>query len=559
MSKGTLHAVGQRSFDDLGTPLPEVTFCVLDFETTGGDPNTCTITEVGAVKVRAGERLGTFQTLVNPGRSIPPSITLLTGITESMVVQAPRIETVLPSLMEFLGDAVIVGHNVRFDMAFLQAALERSGRAPAANTTVDTVALARRLLRDEVPNCKLATLAERFRLPHQPSHRALDDAEATADLLHLLVERAAGMGVLGLDDLRSLPTMAGHAQAAKLRLTERLPRSPGVYLFRDRSGTVLYVGKATNLRARVRSYFSTEERKKVGALLAETERIDHKRTPTVLEATVLEMRLIHHLSPRYNSVGKRWERSVYVKLTKERFPRLSVVRQTKADGGVYLGPVRSHAVATAIVDAIESVVPLRRCTGRPGTGSICVPAQLGRSMCTCRGDVSPLQYAAVADRARSAMTSRPDLVIAPLRDRMAKLAADERFEEAAEARDRLQAFVQASQRQRGIDRLRSAAVLEVLDDAGHRYEFRRGRLTRYWEPGDPHAAGLAGVDPGREVEAVPEDPGPPNAGPLPAGLGDELMIAARWLDRHAAQLRVRRVVGSFANPVTALPGLSAKL
>src|SRR4051812_31983184 len=154
----------QRSFDDLGTPLFDVTFCVLDFETTGGSPADCTITEIGAVKLRGGECLGTFQTLVNPGQAIPRSITVLTGITEAMVYPAPRIEHVLPALLEFIGDAVIVGHNVRFDLAFLNNACERAQYARPANQFIDTCALARRLVRDEVPNCKLGTLATRLRL-----------------------------------------------------------------------------------------------------------------------------------------------------------------------------------------------------------------------------------------------------------------------------------------------------------------------------------------------------------------------------------------------------------
>jgi len=124
---------GQRSFDDLGTPLADVTFCVLDIETTGGDRNTDLITEIGMVKVRAGVCLGTLQTLINPGRAIPPMITVLTGITESMVVRAPAIEAVLPAMIEFLGDAVVVGHNVGFDMAFINSALTRRGDPEIVN------------------------------------------------------------------------------------------------------------------------------------------------------------------------------------------------------------------------------------------------------------------------------------------------------------------------------------------------------------------------------------------------------------------------------------------
>ena len=325
----------QRSFDDLGTPLYDVTFCVIDLETTGGSAETCAITEVGAVKVRGGQCLGTFQTLVNPGTTVPPEITVLTGITEAMVIPAPRIETVLPSLLEFIGDAVIVGHNVRFDLSFLRAALLRSGRPALANPSVDTCGLARRLVRDEVPNCKLGTLSSRFRLDHRPNHRALDDALATADLLHVLLERAAGLGVTGLDDLVALPTLAGAAQATKLGLTASLPRQPGVYLFRDRGGRVLYVGKATNLRSRVRSYFSGDTRRKVPQLLREVHTIDHQVCSSTLEAAVREVRLIHQHQPRFNRQSKDWSRYTYLKLTlAEAYPRLSVVRVVGDDGAL---------------------------------------------------------------------------------------------------------------------------------------------------------------------------------------------------------------------------------
>src|SRR4051795_9977770 len=151
----------QRSFDDLGTPLHDVTFCVVDLETTGGSAVDCAITEIGAVKFRGGRCLGTFATLVNPGVLIPPSITVLTGITQAMVLPAPRIEEVLPSFLEFARGTVIVGHNVRFDLSFLAAALQRHGYGALGHRSIDTCALSRRLLADEVPNHRLATLADR--------------------------------------------------------------------------------------------------------------------------------------------------------------------------------------------------------------------------------------------------------------------------------------------------------------------------------------------------------------------------------------------------------------
>jgi DNA polymerase III subunit epsilon len=177
--------------DDLATPLAQVTFVVLDLETTGGSPHTCAITEVGAVKVRGGELLGTFETLVNPGVALPPDITYLTGITEAMVAPAPPIESVLPALAEFIGDAVVVGHNVRFDLGFLRANLARLGYPPLANRSVDTCLLARRLLGDEVPDHRLGTVARHLRTDTVPNHRAMADAAATSEVLHRLLEIVA--------------------------------------------------------------------------------------------------------------------------------------------------------------------------------------------------------------------------------------------------------------------------------------------------------------------------------------------------------------------------------
>ncbi len=294
----------QRSFDDLGTPLSQVTFVVLDVETTGGSPASSSLTEVAAARYRGGELLATFQTFVRPDERIPPYITALTGISDAMVADAPRIGEMLPSFLEFLGGGVVVGHNVRFDLSFLNHALESTGRDRLANATVDTLALARRLVRDMVPNCKLGTLAAALRLPHQPSHRALTDVLATGDLLHALLERAGSFGIVGLEELLDLPRLVGHPQGAKLKLTNRLPHRPGVYWFTDATGDVLYVGKATDLHTRVRSYFSGDSRNKVGRLLRQMDAIHHRVCPGPLTAEVIEGRLIRAWSPPFNRQGK---------------------------------------------------------------------------------------------------------------------------------------------------------------------------------------------------------------------------------------------------------------
>ena len=561
----------QRSFDDLGTPLRETTFCVLDLETTGGSAADGGITEIGAVKVRAGECLGTFQTFVNPGCAIPRQITMLTGITEAMVAPAPTPDQVMATFCEFLGDAVVVGHNVRYDLGYLNGALERSGRPRLANRVVDTLGLARRLVREEVPNCRLSTLADRFRLAHRPSHRALSDALATADLLHLLIERAAAFGVCGLDDLVALPKLAAHPQAAKLRLTDHLPRQPGVYLFRDAGGRTLYVGKATDLRSRVRSYFSGDDRRKVGQLLREVARIDHVVCPSPLEAAVLEVRLIHRLEPRFNRQATTWRRYCYLKLTAEAFPRLSIVRAIRPDGSLYLGPLSSAKVARRVADAIETAVPIRRCTAAPGRGPArtgpCAPAQLGVASCPCSGAITEAEYARHVATVRRGLGAEPDLLLAPLEARMEALAGAERFEEAAEVRDRAAALAQALSRHRRFSALRAAGRVVVELDGRSRAELRRGRLVKTWTITaqgitavplpldlDPAAPDHMGVDLGATgSRGAPAEPAlDPLEDPLPKALADELACVAAWLDRQAHRLVV---VHADADPLATGPPL----
>ena len=541
----------QRSFDDLGLPLHDTVFCVIDLETTGGAPATDTITEIGAVKLQGGRCLGRFQTLVDPGRAIPPRITVLTGITEAMVLQAPRIETVLPALLEFLGDAVVVGHNVRFDLGFLNAALGRTDRPPLPNPHIDTCALARRLLQGEVPNHRLGTLADALRLEHRPSHRALDDALATGDLLHALIERTSALGVTGLDDLLALPTMAGHPQAAKLALTDRLPRGPGVYLFRDRDGRVLYVGKAANLRARVRSYFSTDERRKVAQLLREVATIDHLDCANGLEAAVRELRLIHEHLPRFNQQGTRASRYVYVKLTVERFPRLAIVRRVLDDGAHYLGPLSSQRVARSVVDALHTAVPIRRCTTRP-TGTArpapCAPAQLGVAACPCAGNLSETGYAAIVETIRRGFTNRPDLLLEPLDAKMRRLAAEERFEEAAAVRDRAQALVNALVRQRRYEQLRRCGQLVLAIGESSVVELDRGRLV-----GVHQRAARSGGQPRLAFDDDLARDAPPSGVEA-----DELLCVASWLDRNCHKLTIIHVEGPYTNPAVALPDFTAR-
>jgi DNA polymerase-3 subunit epsilon len=542
----------QQALDELGTPLVDVEFAVLDLETTGGSPATDRITEVGVVRVRGGEVTGTFHALVNPLMPIPPMITALTGITNAMVANQEPIEVVLPCLLEFLGDAVLVAHNASFDTRFLQAALHAHAYPPLESKVVCTARLARILLpRDEIPNVKLASLAHYLRAGTQPCHRAFTDARATVDVLHALLERAAGFGVLALNDLLTFPkirTQQRHSYR-KIHLADVLPRSPGVYLFRGRNNEVLYVGKAgKDLRGRVRSYFSGDGRAKVEELLDALVSIDHIVCANDLEASVREVSLIQRYRPHYNRRSRDPERFYcYLKLTRDRWPRLSIVRKLLDDGAHYLGPFTSTAQAELVKDAIEDALPLRRCTQAIGARKrvpACVLLELGRCLGPCTGEADADQYAGhIATLTRCLDGGDPEHLLTPLRQKMQSYAADQRYEQAALMRDRLEALSRALDDRRRIATICAAGelVLAKPHPCGREITvLRHGQLVSVTVVPTGGAIQLTHRVPGQDPEPI--------TGPPPRHRVDEIRLVARWLDQVAGEAELVAVSGTFASP-----------
>ncbi|HET6951171.1 MAG TPA: exonuclease domain-containing protein [Acidimicrobiales bacterium] len=482
------------------TPLHEVTFCVVDLETTGGSPAACAITEVGAAKFRGGECIGTFQTLVNPGVPVPPEITLMTGITEAMIGPAPPPDAVLPTLLEFIGRSVLVGHNLRFDVSFLDAALASSERDRLDLAMVDTMALARRLVRDDVDDCRLGTLAERFCLAHRPTHRALDDVLATADLLHVLLERAAGFGATALDDLLTLPHLAGHPHAVKLRLTTPLPRAPGVYALRDAQGRVTHVGRARNLRAEVRAAFSRERGRVPGSLLRTVQRLDYEVCTSGLHAAVVASRTADAVIPRRAARVRRYH---YVKLLTGRAPRLAVARTPSAQRARSLGPLPSASMARAVVDAVGSVVG---------------PDDL------------------------AAATSVHALVDTALRILRAEGGGGRG--ERRRAGHAVTVLAAAVRRQSRADQLRRAERLVLALPGDACVEIRRGRLVNAWSgPSPPPARACAPAFLPLHAVVLP-----PADRPLPREMAAEVAQVGAWLDRNAHRLRLLAVEGELSSP-----------
>ena len=544
----------QPGLDEIGEPLSAVTFVTVDLETTGGSPRTSAITEIGAVKTRGGEVIGEFQTLVDPGMPIPPMIVALTGITDAMVSSAPRIEEVLPSFLEFAQGAVLVAHNAPFDMGFLKAACREHGYRWPGSEVVDTVTLARRCTtNEEAPNKKLSTLARVFGTQVTPNHRALDDARATSEIMHHMFERLAAWGITHREDLDALRNPVPPSIRRKASLAEAIPARPGAYAFRGPNDEVLYVGTSKNLRARVKSYFTRgEQRRAIRDMLELAVRVEAFPTATELEANVLEIRMIERHRPRYNRRSMRPERTAWVRLTDEAFPRLSVVRSVSG-ASTHLGPMRGAGDAKLAVEALHELGGVRTCTTRlplaPRRGArACLLADLGSCSAPClHGEASG--YGEVAATLRDAIVGDPSPVVAALAERVAEFAGRLEFERAAALRDGVSALVAGAaeaQRLAALRRVTLVAARRVREDgrAGDAWEVAvviRGRL-----------AGTATVGSGAAVAVaasliLDEDDGGGAEGGDSFPLIEEQQLIAAWLEKPGT--RLVSVDGEWAQPV----------
>lgn len=529
-------------------PLRETTFVVVDLETTGGRTTGTeaappdAITEIGAVKVRGGTVLAEFATLVDPQRSIPPQIVQLTGITTAMVRDAPVISAVLPMFFEFAGNSVFVAHNAGFDIGFLRAAARQCDITWPRPKVLCTVRLARRVLsREEAPSVRLAELARLFSVATQPTHRALDDARATVDVLHALIERVGNQGVHTFADLRSYLPNVTPAQRRKRVLADGLPHRPGIYVFRGPSGEVLYVGTAVDLRRRVSQYFNgADPRGRIKEMVNLATGVDHVECAHPLEAGVRELRMLAAHAPPYNRRSRFPHRWWWVVLSEEAFPRLAVVRAPRH--GRVIGPYRSRADAAETATLLARFTGIRTCTKRLARSAVHGPAcpELEVSPCPAARNLTAQRYAEAVQRATDLIDGRDNIALAAAIHQVTVLAERHRYESAARLRDHIATAIETLWRGQ---RLRALAALPELiaaaPDGGGGYQFaviRHGQLA---------AAGTArrGVPPMPVVDALQAGAQAimPAEAPLGGALVEETALIARWL--AAPRVRIVRVTG----------------
>jgi DNA polymerase-3 subunit epsilon len=484
-------------------PLESTRFVVVDLETTGLRPGQSRICEIGAVRVDGLVPAGTFETLVDPGAPLPRLVASLTGIADADLARAPGPAEAVRRFLAFAGDSVLVAHNARFDLAFLDREVERlTGRRVAA-PVVDTVGLARRLLAGRVSRASLASLSHFFGTSVRPCHRALPDAQATAEVLIALLGLAQERGAETVADLCGLAAPRARRVYGKRSLAFGAPTRPGVYLFRGAGDQVLYVGRARDLRARLRSYFRTDrQRPSVEAAIAAAERIEWRVLGSELEAALEELRLLRELRPPANARGSRPDRYLYLKPKGESF---SVTSEPTV-----LGPIRSRRRAELAARALAGASP---------------------------GELALLTAGGPLPRLR-----------AKLRD----LSESLRYEDAARLRDRIAALERVIVGLAELERLRAAEVCLVVPavEEGWRRAFfvARGRVAavRALPPG-PGAA--------LELEAGMAEARAPSASLAPED-ADELLLVGSFLRRPPPELTVLRF-GEIASGYDVTDGRAA--
>ncbi|MEY3169308.1 MAG: hypothetical protein RL421_551 [Actinomycetota bacterium] len=547
----------QPSFDELGRALIDTTFVVVDLETTGGSHSSDAITEIGAVKIRGGEIIGEFQTLINPELPIPAFITVLTGITDAMVVEAPKIGEALFSFLEFAGspqETVVIAHNAPFDIGFLKSASARCDVPWPGYQVLDTARIARYVVtRDEAPNCKLGTLATFFGAHTDPNHRALSDARATVDVFHGILDRLGSFGVTTLEDLKSFTNRITDAQRKKRFLAEGLPNSPGVYIFRDSHNEPLYIGTTRNLRTRVRSYFTAAEtRKRILDMVSLAERLDFIETPTIIEAEVRELRFIAEKQPRFNRRSKFQEKAVWVKLTEESFPRLVSVRGHRglSDEVGWCGPFNGRDEAARAIEALYEVTQIRQCTPRitlksMKSASPCALFDMKRCGAPCVGKESVDSYASHVLTTQVSLHHDATSLLSTINTRMHELAEQERFEEAADIRNRLSAFIRGTARGQRIRSLtRVPHMVTAFMVAPQQWEFlviRFGRLAGSAQGSSKNYREI--VESLRLTADVVAD----NGEILPASHHEEVEVLLRYLNQDG--VRLVEIDGEWSLPV----------
>ncbi len=551
--------------------LRDAEFVVVDTETTGLRPGFDRVIEVAGVRLRNGEIVGSFQSLINPERRIPPFIVKFTGIAPEMLVDAPKAAEILPDFLQFIEGAVLVGHNLSFDLNFLAREAQLLGRI-FPDEGLDTILLARRLL-PGLKRFKLDMVADYLKIPASNRHRAMGDTQVTAAVFLRLLERAEheGMTTLGHLRLRLQLPVAWSGDITQAAVTKKgkswgadspvaaattrpngslllnpawkrdFPTRPGIYMMKDEHGQVIYVGKAKNLKARLSSYYSQPlgYTRKMDGLLPSIKEIEVRVLGSELEALLVESQLIKALQPAYNVQLRNYELYPFIKIdVQHSFPRVYATREVAADGARYFGPFRSRHLVDATIELIQKLFPIRTCTRalppQAKPSDPCLRHHLGRCSAPCRGDGDAAAYYEVIAQVCAFLGGEREDLFERLRRQMHEASQQLNFERAAWFRDAMRSADEVLIGQRLITGAVEANNLLILypsseEECNELFLIRHGRLAEQRRVPHKQEEMTQAV---RDLLTTATQLGNP---PDMVGQAevDQINIISRWIHRHS--------------------------
>lgn len=503
-----------------GAPgLLDGSFTVIDVETTGLKPLQHRVIEFGAVRYEGGQQAGTLSLLIQPERRIPQYVRKLTGIDDQLLADAPLFGDVVDEILEFIEETSLIGYNVGFDISFLNAELDRIGKPILLNQSIDLLPVAGALM----PGSRargLSTLARELDVASTGAHRALDDALTTVGVLRGLVPRIRAAGINSLHQLDGFraarrdehrDTSGPFARGRSLLDPEHVssaPSTPGVYIMRGTGDRVLYVGKAKDLRARIRSYYSQPlgYTRKMDGLLQSIKQIETVETGSELAALLLEQQLIARYRPQFNRQMRTSDNYPYIRIDMTNpWPRVNLVKEAAEDSARYYGPYRSSRSARATVDALNDIFPIRSCSrsfkNRKSYGSPCTELDFGRCLGPCAGQADRDEYFGYLRQIIAFLDGDVDPVMERLHTQLEQTAERLDFEKAARVRNRIDRVTDLSQSQdvlsRAVNQGDLAIVLPAVDpDCREIMLIRFGRAwsRRIIRLDDPHECVISDLD-----------------------------------------------------------------
>jgi DNA polymerase-3 subunit epsilon len=375
----------------------DAAFSVIDVETTGQSGTESNIMEIGIVRIEKRRIVDRYHSLIRPPVGIPPFISKMTGLTQDDLADAPVFSEIAHEVRERLAGTFLVAHNVQFDYAALKAEFLRLGEHFYMDRFC-TVALARKFL-PGLRRHNLDAVCEKLGIPVQSRHRALGDAEAAA---------AVFLHFLHLDDAESILSRYGRTFDKREKWTERLeieiaklPGCRGVYIFRDAMNLPLYVGKSNNIRSRIMSHLREDRMPKKKRLFKHTESFEAHPCDTELEALLMETRLIKKLQPPYNLQQNHRDREIFIRISADDYPKITISTERADDEVRYLGPFRSYRLVDATLKNAQKKFLLcpELMKARRNRSGLCFSYQVQKCCGACGKVIPAGDYRARVDEA----------------------------------------------------------------------------------------------------------------------------------------------------------------